>query len=182
MNLYTIANISFIITRYSEESMQAVYGSVLLPYISSSHTALIYRLFENAHHRHNPANSQDIGVFHLPLSSTLQNAKSGDYAHIATNQRKIISNLITKCTYCILHGASERLYSHKPGDPRIIDFLHSQDLPFHTVSIDWLSEIAVKHHSKARGKPSHTVSVLVALDLATGGVCLTVASDRRAQQ
>ena len=170
MKLFEIAQIQFIVTRYSEESMQSVYGSILLPYISSQHYALIYRLFENAHIRHNPANSQDIGVYHLPLSSTLQNMRSGDYAHITTHQRKIISNLITKCTYCILHGASERLYSHRPGDPRIVDFLHSQDLPFHTVSVDWLSEISVKHHSKARGKPSHTVSVLVALDLATGGV------------
>ena len=103
----------------------------------------------------------------------------GDYACITTHQRKILSSLINKCTFCILHGQSERLYSHRPGDPRILDFLHATDLPFHTVSVDWLSEISVKHHSKARGKPSHTVSVLVALDLATGGVCLTVASDSK---
>jgi hypothetical protein len=106
MHLYTIASISFVITRYSSQAMQAVYGTILLPYISSSHVALMFRLFENHHHRHNPANSSNIGIFHLPLTSTLQNCRSGDYAHIATHQRKTISTLISKCTYCILHGSS----------------------------------------------------------------------------
>ena len=62
MKLFEIAQIQFIVTRYTEESMQSVYGSILLPYISFQHHALIYRLFENAHIRHNPANFQDIGV------------------------------------------------------------------------------------------------------------------------
>ena len=37
----------------------------------------------------------------------------------------------------------------------------------------------MRHHSKSRGKPSHTVSVLIALDLGTGAICLTVASDSK---
>ena len=60
-----------------------------------------------------------------------------------------------------------------------MDILQSEDLPFHTISIDLLSEIQVRHHSKSRGKPSHTVSVLIALDLGTGAICLTVASDSK---
>ena len=179
MQLYKIAGVNFVITRYSSQAMQSVYGTLLLPYISGSHVALVFRLFECSHHQHNPAQSSNIGIFHLPLTSTLQNCRSGDFAHIATHQRKTISSLIQKCAFCILHGSSERLYSHIPGDPRIVDFLHSEDLPFHTISIDLLSEIQVRHHSKSRGKPSHTVSVLIALDLGTGAICLTVASDSK---
>ena len=79
----------------------------------------------------------------------------------------------------MLHGQSERLYSHHPADPRILEFLHAEDLPFHTISVDWLSEVWVKHHSKSRGKPSHSVSILVAVDLATGAICLTITSDSK---
>ena len=179
MNLFTIADIQFIVTRYSEAAMQAVYGSALLPYVSSQHHALIFRLFQAAHIRHNPSNSQDVGIYHLSLTSTLQEMRAGDFAVITTHQRKVISSLVNKCSFCILRGQSERLYSHRPGDPRILDFLHASDLPFHTISIDLMSDIWVKSHSKARGKPSHCISVLIALDLATGGICLTAASDSK---
>ena len=87
MNLFTIADIQFIVTRYSEAAMQAFYGSAMLPYVSSQHHALIFRLFESAHIRHNPSNC------------------------IRTHQRKVISSLVNKCSFCILRGQSERLYS-----------------------------------------------------------------------
>jgi hypothetical protein len=76
MNLFTIADIQFIVTRYSEGAMQTVYGSALLPYISSQHHALIFRLFQSAHIRHNPSNSQEFGIYHLSLTSTLQEMRS----------------------------------------------------------------------------------------------------------
>ena len=156
-----------------------VYGSVLLPYVSSKHHALLFRLYEHSHIRYNPANAKDVGVYHVPLTSTLQNMRSGDYSCIVNAQRKIVSTQLGRCSFCIIHGQVERLYSHQPGDPRILKFLHASDLAFHTISIDWLSEIWVKHHSKARGKPSPSVSVLVAVDLATGAICLTVTSDSK---
>jgi hypothetical protein len=115
MNLFTIADIQFIVTRYSETAMQAVYGSALLPYVSSQQYALIFRLFESAHIRHNPSNSQDVGIYHLPLTSTLQEMRAGDFAVITTHQRKVISSLVHKCAFCILRGQSERLYSHRSG-------------------------------------------------------------------
>ena len=179
LHLFDIAGVQFIVTRFSEPAMQKVYGSILLPYIYSKHHALLFRLYEQSHIRYNPANSKDVGVYHLPLTSTLQNMRSGDYAAITNAQRKILSTLVSKCSFCILHGQSERLYSHQPGDPRILEFLHATDLPFHTISVDWLSEVWVKHHTKARGKPSHSVSILVAVDLATGAICLTVTSDSK---
>ena len=162
LHLFDIAGVQFIVTRFSEPAMQKVYGSILLPYISSKHHALLFRLYEQSHIRYNPANSKDVGVYHLPLTSTLQNMRSGDYASITNAQRKIVSTLVSKWSFCILHGQSERLYSHQPGDPRILEFLHATDLPFHT-----------------RGKPSHSVSILVAVDLATGAICLTVTSDSK---
>ena len=159
--------------------MQSVYGSLLLPYISSHHVALQYRLFEHSHICHSPSHPSSLGVYHLPLTSTLQGCRSGDFASIASHQRKTISTFINRCAFCILKSNSERLYSHTPGDPRMLDFLNSEDLPFHTVSIDLLSEVWVRHHSKSRGKPSHTVTILIALDLGTGAICLTVASDSK---
>ena len=45
MKLFTIANIQFVITRYSEESMQKVYGAQLVPYIASKHKSLLFRLY-----------------------------------------------------------------------------------------------------------------------------------------
>ena len=177
LNLYDIAGVQFVITRFSEPAMQQVYGSVLLPYISTKHTNFLLRLHEQSHIRHNPV--VDDGVFHLPLTSTLQNMRSGDYACICNAQRKISSTLINKCSFCILHGQSERLYSDHPADPRILEFLHAEDLPFHTISVDWLSEVWVKHHSKSRRKPSHSVSILVPVDLAAGAVCLTITCDSK---
>ena len=72
MNLYRIAEIPFIITRYSETAMRSVYGSLLLPYISGHHVALLFRLFENSHICHSPSHPDSLGFFHLPLTSTLQ--------------------------------------------------------------------------------------------------------------
>ena len=54
-----------------EPAMQSVYGSLLLPYISSHHVALQYRLFEHSHICHSPAHPSSLGVYHLPLTSTL---------------------------------------------------------------------------------------------------------------
>ena len=120
-NLYFLASIPFVVTRYSAPAMQSVYGSLLLPYISSHHTALQYRLFQYSHISHNPLHPSSVGVFHLPLTSTLQGCRSGDFASIASHQRKIISTFISRCQFCILKGNSERLYAHTPGDPRMLD-------------------------------------------------------------
>ena len=84
---------------------------------------------------------------------------------------------MNKCAWCIRHGQAERSYSHHPMDNRLIDFLWAEDLPFHTISIDWLSEIWCKAHNRARGKSNHSVSVLVIVDLATGGICFSIAAD-----
>ena len=129
LHLFDIAGVQFIVTRFSEPAMQKVYGSIHLPYISSKHQALLFRLYEQSHIRHNPASSKEVGVCHLPLTFTLTNMRSGDYAAITNAQRKIVSTLVSKCSFCILHGQSERLYSHQPGDPRILEFLHVTIFP-----------------------------------------------------
>ena len=40
LNLFHISGVQFIITRFSEEGMQKVFGSQLIPYISSHHKSL----------------------------------------------------------------------------------------------------------------------------------------------
>ena len=93
LHLFDIAGVQFIVTRFSEPAMQKVYGSILLPYISSKHHALLFRLYEQSHIRYNLVNSKDVGVYHLPLTSTLANMRSGDYAAITNAQRKIVYSL-----------------------------------------------------------------------------------------
>ena len=41
----------------------------------------------------------------------------------------------------------------------------------------FLSEIQVKAHARARGKRNNTVSVLIACDLASGGICCAIVGD-----
>ena len=156
--------------------MQKVFGSQLVPYVSKS---LLYRMFQQAHIRHSPGHLHDVGVYHVPLQATLTSMRYGMYSLICSNQRGILSEYIRKCSFCIIKGESERLYAHTPQDPRAINLLGVQDVAFSIISIDLFSDIWVRHHSKSRGKPSHTVSVLISVDLGTGAVALTMSSDSK---
>jgi hypothetical protein len=55
MNTFRISDVTFLMTKYSNAAMHTVYGSMLLPLLSTKHTVLIFRLFEHAHQRFNPA-------------------------------------------------------------------------------------------------------------------------------
>ena len=163
MNTFTIRDITFLMTRFSNHAMQKVYGSMLLPLISTKHTHLIFRLFEMSHIKFNPSHEHNLGVFHVPATSSLVNMRSDVCASICVQQRKIIGNLIENCAHCIRFGQSSRPYSHHPEDNRLVEFIGAE-----SVSIDFLSEIQVKAHARARGQLNHTVSVLIACDLASG--------------
>ena len=57
--------------------------------------------------------------------------------------------------------------------------LGAVDVAFSVISIDLVSEIWVRHHSKSRGKPSHPVSVMIACDLGSGAIVMVMASDSK---
>ena len=56
--------------------------------------------------------------------------------------------------------------------PRLVSSLGKECLGFHTVSCDIFSDIKVLAHTRARGRPSYAVSILIVGDIATGLVAL----------
>ena len=179
MKLFTVGGIQFVITRYSQEAMNKVYGGQLVPYIASKHRSLIFRLFQNAHIKHSPGHIHDNGVFHIPLQATLTAMRYGDYAAVATNQRGTISQFFNRCPVCIIKGQSSNPFSHNPEDPRIMSLLGAENVAFSVISIDLVSEIWVRHHSKSRGKPSHPILVEIACDLGSGAIAMIMSSDSK---
>ena len=57
--------------------------------------------------------------------------------------------------------------------------LGAVDVAFSVISIDLMSEVWVRHHSKSRGKPSHPVSIMIACDLGSGAIAMIMASDSK---
>ena len=66
----------------------------------------------------------------------------------------------------------QRGFTSGPEDPRLVSVLGQDCLGFHTISCDIFSDIKVMAHSRARGKPNYTVSILIVGDIATGMVAL----------
>jgi hypothetical protein len=124
-------------TKFSNDAMQKVYGSMLLPLVSTKDILLIFRLFELAHHQFNPSHVHNLGVFHAPATSTLVNMQSSTCASICVQQRKVIGSLIEKCAWCICHGQTSRPYSHHPEDNRLVEFIGSESVCWHTILIDF---------------------------------------------
>ena len=85
------------------------------------------------------------------------------------------------CTHCFLRaGGPGRLFSHQPGDSRLLSFLGGSEVIFHTVSLDLFSDISVLAHNRARSKPTYTVSVLLATDIISGAICLNIIDNSKA--
>ena len=107
-NIYFLASIPFVVAKHHQPAMPPVCGSLLLPYISSRHTQLQLRLFQDSHISHNPLHPNSGEVFHLLLTSTLQGCRTGEFASVSSHQRRLISTFINKCQSCILKDSSER--------------------------------------------------------------------------
>ena len=74
-HMIDVGCVRFAVTRYSREGMAAVFGTYLLPVISSSDTKLLFRLFQFDHTVVNPSHQHHLGKGHLPLNLTLQVSK-----------------------------------------------------------------------------------------------------------
>ena len=90
LNSYQLHDVHFVLTRYSQEGMQRVFGTLMIPLVSSKHTKLLYRLFQHAHVRRNPTHQHKLGVFHLATGLTMNNMRSGEFSAICLHQRKLI--------------------------------------------------------------------------------------------
>ena len=86
----------------------------------------------------------------------------------------IVTGFIARCPHCIRLGGIDRPYTHAPGDPRLLQMVGDECPIFSVVSIDLFTDIYVLSHSKARGKPSYPVCVLIASCLVLKSVSLIV--------
>ena len=87
--------------------------------------------------------------------------------------RATISKWVQICPFCIRIGSSERNFTHSAEDPHILSLLDVETPVFHCVSLDIFQEVYVLAHSRARGKPSYCVNILIAADLVLDGSKMT---------
>ena len=66
----------------------------------------------------------------------------------------------------------QRGFTSGPEDPRLVSVLGQECLGFHTISCDIFIDIKIMVNSRARGKPSYTVAILIVGDITTGMVAL----------
>ena len=107
-DVYFLASIPFVVAKHCQPAMPPVCGNLLLPYISSRHTQLQLRLFQNSHLSHNPLHPNSVEVFHLLLTSTLQGCRTGEFASVSSHQRRLVSSFINKCQSCTLQDGPNR--------------------------------------------------------------------------
>ena len=161
-------------TRYSLDGMDKVFKTQLVPLISSADKIFLFRLFQNAHIVRNPAHAHGLGPAHLSVSLTTQLMKTGFTAVLVGKIRTLVSGWIGKCPHCIRLGSVERSFTHSPEDPRILSLIGVNSPVFQCVSIDLFTEVYVLAHSRARGRPSYPVAILVIADLISKTVCFIV--------
>ena len=159
--------------RYSNQGLQQVFKTNFIPIVSSSHKLFTFRLFQAAHIIKNPG-KPNLASAHLSVSLTTQRLKTGVSATLFSHMRATISKWVQICPFCIRVGSSERSFTHSAGDPHILSLLDVETPVFHCVSLDIFQEVYVLAHSRARGKPSYCVNIMIAADLVSKTVCFTV--------
>ena len=160
--------------RYSTEGMNQVFKTNMVPIVSSKDKLLLYRLFQLSHIVKVPGPQPSISSAHLSPSLTAQRFKTGTTAVLFSYMRTTISKWVEQCPYCIRVGNSSRSFSHAAEDPRILSLLDCESPIYHCVSIDLFQDIWVLAHSKARGKPSYCVHILIVADLISKSVTFIV--------
>ena len=145
--------------------MQITFNTNLLPMVSSCDKRLIYRVFQHSHSTPNPLYNSPAVYVHYRLSTSFQIAQSGVFALTCLNMRKMFRHW---CKICAWKGSwmDQRGFTSGPEDPRLVSILGQESLGFHTISCDIFSDIKVLAHSRARGKPSYSVSILIVGDIA----------------
>ena len=176
-----VADIYFMRSRYSNETQESVFGTNLIPLLSSKDLKMNFRLFQYAHIMKNPGHQFSLGIAHLPLNITLTRARFGLYATTTSHQRSLLSTQINRCTYCNRRKKLEdgRTFSHLPGDPMLAKFLNHENLLFNIISMDILSEISVLAHARARAKSTYKVSILMVMDYLSGALASVVIDDSK---
>ena len=126
---------------------------------SSCDKTLIYRVFQHPL-TPNPLHNTPAADIHYTLTTCFQIA----FALTCLNMRKMFRQRCKQCALCVRIGLllDQRGFTFGPEDPRLVSVLGQECLGFHTVvSCDIFSEIKVIAHSRARGRPSYAVSILI---------------------
>ena len=158
--------ISILETRYTTSAMQQVYGSTIVPIVSSND-----KLFLKQHffHSHTYARSDSNLRVHTDLSLTLSKAKYGVMAVTSDRLRIIYRTFLKSCTGCKLQRSEAGgEYKHQLGNPRLMDLLGVENPLYHTVSADLVRPFNVSQYQGARGRMSRfKLHGLFIADLAT---------------
>ena len=115
-----------------------------------------------------------LGPAHLSVSLTAQRMKTGFAAVLFGHARTIVSRWVNLCPHCIRLGSIERNFTHAAEDPRILSLLEVGSPVFHCISLDLFTEVFVLAHSRARGRPSYPVTIMIAADLISKSVVFVV--------
>ena len=145
--------------------MQQVYGSTIVPIVSSADKLFMKRHF---FHSHKYARSDSNLRVHTDLSLTLSKAKYGVMAVTSDRLRIIYRTFLKSCTGCIKRSEAGGEYKHQLGNPRLMDLLGVENPLYHTVSADVVGPFNVSQYQGARGRMSRfKLHGLFIADLAT---------------
>ena len=121
-----------------------------------------------------PGPGPNLSSTHLSPSLTSQRFKTGKVGALFSYMRNTLSKWCSQRPFCIRAGNATRPFSHSSDDPRILSMLDIECPVYHTISLDLFTDVWVLSHSKARGKPSYPVHILIIVDLISKGVTFEV--------
>ena len=126
-----VNGISILKTRYTTSAMQQVYGSTVVPIVSSNDKLFLKRHFFYAH---TYARSDSNLRVHTDLSLTLSKAKYVVISVTSDWLRIIYRTFLKSCTGCRLQRSKVGgEYKLQLGNPRLIDLLGVENPLYHTV-------------------------------------------------
>ena len=140
------------LTRYDDQSMQAIFGASCIPVVSTKDEIFIKRCFELAHITFSMDVEDRVSTVHRSISQTLQAAKVGVGGFSCKGMRQIFRAYISKCPRCIrqdLEGPGGSL-SITLGTPRLASLLGRESPCFHTISVDLQGPYILTKHLGAR--------------------------------
>lgn len=158
------------LTRYDNLAMQAIFGTNVLPVVSTKDGNFLKRLYDKNHTQFIMKCKDLIETSHKTLSQTLQASKHGCCAMDSNNIRKLFKTFHDNCPECLKKNFETKAgkFSVEIGNPRLLSLMGEASPCFHTISIDLTGCFHVKNFCGARGrKPTHPMYGLFMVDLLT---------------
>ena len=145
--------------RFSSSYNVNVFGTSILPIISSKDKLLIKCLFDLCHISDSTTLSRT-GLHLIGVSNILNLLRSGPTSCFWSNQRKSVSTLIKNCLGCRKSSPlSCDGYNYKLRDPYLFKIFTNNMKPFKTIFVDCLADIEISYFKNSR-KGSYKISIL----------------------